>query len=114
MIQEKHLPSPHIDATTYFEACYGINHEDGEAKLIKIKIYGSQVDYVKTRPIHPSQQEIETGDGWSIFSYWLKPSYNFYQNLLWHREKLEVLEPECVREEMKKIVDEIIERYINN
>lgn len=111
MIQEKHLPSPHIDSTTYFEACYGINHEDGEAKLIKIKVYGSQVDYVKARPIHTSQQEIETGDGWSIFSYWLKPSYNFYQNLLWHREKLEVLEPVCVREEMKGIINNLIKIY---
>ena len=111
MIQEKHLPSTNIDAMTYFEACYGISHEDGEAKLIKIKVYGSQVDYVKARPIHPSQQEIETGNGWSIFSYWLKPSYNFYQNLLWHREKLEVLGPVCVREEMKKIVNCIIKSY---
>ena len=32
MIQEKHLPSPGIDAQTYFDACYGINHEDTEAK----------------------------------------------------------------------------------
>ena len=111
MIQEKHLPSPGIDAQTYFDACYGINHEDTEAKLIKIKVYGTQVDYVKARPIHSSQQEIETDDGWSIFSYWLKPSYNFYQNLLWHREKLEVLEPESVRGEMKEIVDNLVKRY---
>jgi len=111
LIQEKHYPSSDVDAITYFDACYGINHEDGEAKLIKIKIYGSQVDYVKARPIHTSQQEIETGDDWSIFSYWLKPSYNFYQNLLWHREKLEVLEPECVREEMKNMINNMIKRY---
>ena len=111
MIQEKHLPSPGIDAQTYFDACYGINHEDTEAKLIKIKVYGTQVDYVKARPIHSSQQEIEASDGWSIFSYWLKPSYNFYQNLLWHREKLEVLEPESVRGEMKEVVNEIIKKY---
>jgi predicted DNA-binding transcriptional regulator YafY len=69
------------------------------------------VDYVKARPIHTSQQEIETSDGWSIFSYWLKPSYNFYQNLLWHREKLEVLEPESVRGEMKEIINEMIIKY---
>ena len=111
MIQENHPPSPDIDAQTYFDACYGINHEDTEAKLIKIKVYGTQVDYVKARPIHTSQQEIETSDGWSIFSYWLKPSYNFYQNLLWHREKLEVLEPESVRGEMKEVINKINSIY---
>lgn len=111
LLQEKHSPSPNIKPQTYFEGCYGVNHVDGEPKLIKIKVYGSQVDYVKARPIHESQEEIEVGDGWSIFSYWLKPSYNFYQNLLWHREKVEVLEPKDVRNEIKSIASNIEKIY---
>ena len=79
--------------------------------LITLKVYGSQVDYVRAGPIHSSQEEVEQGNGWSVFSYWLKPSYNFYQALLWHREKVEVLGPEGVREEMKRVVDEISKIY---
>lgn len=93
LLQEKNLPSAHIDPQHYFEGSYGINHDESMPLLIKIKVYGSQVDYVKARPIHESQQEIENCNDWSIFSYWIKPNYNFYQNLLWHREKIEVLEP---------------------
>lgn len=111
LLQEKHLPSVHIDPLQYFEGSYGINHDESMPLLIKIKVYGSQVDYVKARPIHKSQQEIESCDDWSIFTYWIKPSYNFYQNLLWHREKIEVLEPICVREEMKEIVEKIRNQY---
>ena len=111
LLQEKHLPSAHIDPQHYFEGSYGINHDESMPLLIKIKVYGSQVDYVKARPIHESQQEIESCDDWSIFTYWIKPSYNFYQNLLWHREKIEVLEPLCVREEMKGIVEKIRNQY---
>lgn len=111
LIQEKTLPSPHINPLIYFEGCYGINHEDGRPQLIKIKVYGSQVDYIKARPIHESQEEIETDHDWSIFSYWLKPTYNFYQNLLWHREKVEVLEPKNVKEEIKKIISNILINY---
>lgn len=81
-------------------------------ELITIKVYGSQVDYIKARPIHSSQTEIEQGNGWSIFSYWLKPSYNFYQALLWQREKVEVIAPKSVREEIKKIVKEMSNFYI--
>ena len=69
------------------------------------------MDYVKARPIHASQQEIEQGEGWSIFSYWVRPSYNFYQALLWQREKVEVLEPVEVREEMNMIVEKILFHY---
>lgn len=111
LLQEKHLPSAHIDPQHYFEGSYGINHDESIPLLIKIKVYGSQVDYVKARPIHESQQEIESCKDWSIFTYWIKPNYNFYQNLLWHREKIEVLEPICVREEMKGIVEKIRNQY---
>ena len=80
-------------------------------ELIDEKAIRSQVDYVRARPIHSSQEEVEQGYGWSVFSYWLRPSYNFYQMLLWHREKVEVMEPEEVREEMKKIVNQISKQY---
>lgn len=79
--------------------------------LIKIKVYGNQVDYIKSKSIQESQEEIEMSDGWSIFNYWLRPSYNFYQALLWHREKLEVLEPECVRNEIKEIIYNLFINY---
>ena len=111
LVQENYTPSLHINPQTYFESCYGINHEDAKPMLIKIKVYGSQVDYIKSKPIHESQEEIEKGDGWSIFSYWLRPSYNFYQALLWHREKLEVLEPESVRNEIKEIIYNLFINY---
>lgn len=109
--EEKLIPSPDIHPQTYFEGCFGVNHENCPPVLVKLKVYGSQVDYVKARPIHASQQEIEQGEGWSIFSYWVRPSYNFYQALLWQREKVEVLEPVEVREEMKKIVENISKIY---
>ena len=88
-----------------------MNHEDCAPVLITLKVYGSQVDYVRARPIHASQEEVEQGDGWSVFSYWLKPSYNFYQALLWHREKVEVLGQEEVRGEMKRIIEKVKELY---
>lgn len=109
--EEKLIPSPDIHPQTYFEGCFGVNHENCPPVLVKLKVYGSHVDYVKARPIHASQQEIEQGEGWSIFSYWVRPSYNFYQALLWQREKVEVLEPVEVREEMKKIVENISKKY---
>lgn len=72
--EEKLIPSPDIHPQTYFEGCFGVNHENCPPVLVKLKVYGSQVDYVKARPIHESQQEVEQCDGWSIFSYWVRPS----------------------------------------
>ena len=112
-VTEEHAaPSPNIKPHTYFDACFGINHEVCPPQLIKLKVYGSQVEYVRARPIYESQQEIKTCEEYSVFSYWLRPSYNFYQMLLWHREKVEVLEPEEVRKEVKEIVEKMRNMYI--
>lgn len=112
-ITEEHaVPSSEIKSQTYFDACFGVNHEDCPPQLIRLKVYGSQVNYIKARPLHESQQEITVGDGWSIFSYWLKPSYNFYQSLIWHREKVEVLEPVMVRDEVKNIIEKMRNLYL--
>ena len=74
-------------------------------------MYGTQVEYIKALPIHESQKEIETNEEWSIFEYHLVPCFNFYQQLLWHSERLEVLEPVYVREEMKNVLQKMLEKY---
>ena len=66
---------------------------------------------MRALPIHESQEEVETTEEWSIFEYRIVPCYNFYQQLLWHREKLEVLEPQSVKEEMKDIIESMFKLY---
>lgn len=105
-------PSKKITPEKYFDGSFGINHSDGQKpEKIRIKVYGSQVSYVRTLPIHESQKEIETTEEWSIFEYRIAPCFNLYQELLWHREKIEVLEPLYVREEVKKIVEALNSIY---
>ena len=112
LTEEKMLPSKNITAEEYFEGCFGVNHSDDQKpERILIKVYSTQVEYIKALPLHESQKEIEATDEWSIFEYRLVPCYNFYQQLLWHREKLEVLEPQNVRDEIKKSIQEMLEHY---
>ena len=112
LTEEKMLPSKNITAEEYFEGCFGVNHsDDQEPDRILIKVYSTQVEYIKALPLHESQKEIEATDEWSIFEYRLVPCYNFYQQLLWHREKLEVLEPQNVRDEIKNSIKKMLEHY---
>ncbi len=105
-------PSKKITPEKYFDGSFGINHSDSQKpEKIRIKVYGSQVSYIKTLPIHESQKEVKTTEEWSIFEYRLVPCFNLYQELLWHREKIEVLEPLYVREEIKKIVEALHSMY---
>ena len=112
LTEEKMLPTNQVTVEEYFDGCFGINHSDDQKpEIIRIKVYGAQVEYVRALPIHESQKEVETTSDWSIFEYRLVPCYNFYQQLLWHREKLEVIEPLTVREELKIALQRMLERY---
>ncbi len=112
LTKEKMLPSNKITAEEYFEGSFGVNHSDEQKpEKIRIKVYDTQVEYVRRLPIHESQEEVETNREWSIFEYRLVPCYNFYQQLLWHREKLEVLEPQYVRDEIKAAIKKMLEHY---
>ena len=112
LTDEKMLPSNKITAEEYFDGSFGVNHSDDQKpEKIRIKVYGAQVEYVRALPIHESQKEVETTPNWSVFEYRLVPCFNFYQQLLWHRERLEVLEPLHVRDEIKKTIQKMLEYY---
>ena len=112
LTDKKMIPSLKITAEEYFDGSFGVNHSDEQKpEVIRIKVYSAQVEYVRYLPIHESQREIEITEEWSIFEYRLVPCFNFYQQLLWHRERLEVLEPLYVREEMKSIVEDLFNKY---
>ena len=112
LTEKQMLPHSDITVQEYFDGSFGVNHTDDQVpETVRIKVYGTQVDYVRALPIHESQHELETTDDWAIFEYRVVPCYNFYQQLLWHRERLEVLAPAHVREEMKDIVKKISEWY---
>lgn len=112
LTQETMLPSSNISVHEYFKDSFGVNHSDeGKAETIRIKVYGTQVEYVRALPIHESQVEVETNDEWSIFEYRVIPCYNFYQQLLWHRERLEVISPESVRNEIISMLNTLLQLY---
>ena len=112
LTKEKMLPTHKITAEEYFDGSFGVNHSDDQKpEVIRIMVYGAQVEYIRYLPIHESQNEVEITDEWSIFEYRLVPCFNFYQQLLWHRERLEVLEPLHVREEMKKTIESLFALY---
>lgn len=105
-------PKNSIDPNVYFAGSFGVNHNIGiQPEEIRIKFYDAQIDYVKAKPLHSSQKEIAVGDGWAIFSYNLSLCFNFYQQVLWHREKAEIVYPEKAREEMRAIISTIAEKY---
>ena len=96
----------------YYRDSFGIIIDDIiVAQRIRLKVMNNQAYYFRSLPLHPSQKEIETLSEYSIFEYWLKPTYDFEQEILSHREDVEVLEPAQLRETIKESILKMAKIY---
>ena len=59
--------------------------------------------YLRTLPLHPSQEEVERAEDYSIFTYFVRPTFDFVQELLALGESAEVLSPKTLRKEISRI-----------
>jgi hypothetical protein len=100
------------DAQEFFNGCFGIIADQRtDIQTIKLKVNASQANYIRDLELHESQTEIERNDEYSIFTYQLRPSYDFIQELLWNGADMEVLEPLSLRQEIANIVEQMHKKY---
>lgn len=112
-LDTKFIVPKDFDGNDYFEDCFGIIADDDvSVEIIRIKVYGMHVQYVRALPFHHSQVEIETNNEYSIFELKMKPTFDFKQELLSRGADIEVLSPLFFREEMLEAADLILRRYL--
>ena len=83
----------------FFEGCFGVCRSL-DVEVVKLKVSALQANYIRDLKLHDTQEEVERNDNYSIFTYCIRPEYDFQQELLRHGEDVEVLEPQWLREEI--------------
>lgn len=95
-----------------FDGCIGVMPgDDCDMEKVKIKVCASQANYLRDLPLHKSQKETKQTDEYSIFELYLRPTFDFQQELLWNGEYLEVLEPCWLRKEIAQKVKSMWNKY---
>lgn len=100
-----------FDAEDFFSRYFGVIITDRKPTEIKLKVDEDQVNYFKSLPLHKSQEHIGTGPGYSVFRYFLVPTFDFRQEILSHGPAVEVLEPEDLRDEVKADILQMYKNY---
>ena len=96
---EKYKIPKDFDAERYFKNTYGVSFADDQPEEVKVKISAYQANFLRSLPIHASQEEIECNDEFSIFRYFVVPTFEFMQELRKYGSELEVLSPQSLRDE---------------
>ena len=101
-----------FSAEDFFAASYGIIvDETMEAESVELKVHVSHVGYMRSLPLHRSQQETKQAAEYSIFQLRLAPTFDFEQKILSMGEYVEVLSPEWFRKRIVNRVNKMKEQY---
>ena len=96
----------------FFKDCYGvICGTDIKPQSIVLRAYQPYANYLRTLPIHHSQKEIRNTADYADFEFYLRPTFDFRQELLSQGNEVEVLEPAGFRQEMKDVMEKMLEHY---
>lgn len=86
-----------------FEDIVGVSLMFGNTRVhIIIRAYRPTADYIKTKPIHHSQQILDITDDHIDFSLDLIPNYEFETLMLTYADNCEILEPSTLREKISE------------
>ena len=101
-----------FSADGYFGSIYGVRvYSDMNPEKVLLKVSPMQAKYFRSLPLHRSQEEVETHEDYSLFSYFLTTDYDFKQDILSFGKEVEVLEPLNLRKEISSIMTELLDKY---
>lgn len=114
-ITSEHFTLPkEFSAAGYFGNIYGVRvYPDMKPEKVLLKVSPMQARYFRSLPLHRSQEEIETHEDYSVFSYFLTTDYDFKQDILSFGKEVEVLEPKELRNNIIKIFESLTLKYNN-
>ena len=104
-----------FDAKKYYENVVGIYvNPELPIENVKIRAYGIQAEYLLSTPLHRTQSLKKYSRGeFAEFTYRLCVTPDLISQLLAMGDRVEVLEPEGLREKMKEEARKLFGRYDN-
>ena len=110
--EEKYEYDRDFDPAGWFHDCYGIVRDPQvPVERVVIRAFGKEVFYLRDLPLHHSQKEIATTDGYSDFELMLRPTEDFISPLLARGSAIQVLEPQHLAEDIKALHQASVDLY---
>ena len=83
-----------------FATSFGIYLPEGKARTITFRASEKEARFLRDLPLHKSQEELETKDGYVTFSIFVCPDKNMIMEFCRYGSRIEVLSPDDIRKEI--------------
>ncbi len=105
-----------FDADAYFRESFGIVKEDKvKSCIIVIRAYGNHANYMRTLPMHQSQEEVGSGTDeygeYADFKYYMAPTYDLVMHIAGLGCMARVLQPQSLVETMCEWIQNTAKMY---
>lgn len=95
----------------FFSDCFGIIKDATQKQHIVLRANAFQAKFLKTLPLHESQRIVSEDDNFTIFSYDLRPTFDFKQKVLSYMGNVEIIEPQSFRYEIIEAIETMRNLY---
>lgn len=104
-----------FSAVEFYSNYFGIvTDNDVKPERIVLRAYRTHQFYMRTLPLHHSQQVLKEADEYTDFELYISPTYDFIMRLLHYGALIEVIEPLSLRKAMKGWITDMKELYEND
>ena len=101
-----------FDAEDYFSDCYGVvRMEEMPVGRIVLRAYGDENLYMRDLPVHHSQMEIGSGDGYTDYECYLRPTLDFCGYILSRGSRLQVIKPQSLIDKIHQMLADALRNY---
>ena len=108
----KYVYSSDFSPAEFFAPYFGIIALTGEKpETIRLRVFDELKGYLKSLPLHHSQRIVEEADNHMDITVKVAPTFDFVQEILSHREQMEVIAPVSLRIELLDLIMKMRNRY---
>lgn len=99
----------------HFKNAFGVmNLTEQNPQKIALKCSRHQGEYIRSFPLHQSQKETKETPEEIFFEFFLHPTYDFLQEILSFGKEVQVLEPKVLVDDIRKHLQESLNRYLES
>lgn len=96
----------------YFKFSFGITVPEEDPIKVILLFSQNQGNYIKTLPIHDTQEIISDNQKGLKISVFVKPSYEFYSKILSYGEDVQIIEPESIADTLRRRIESTLKLYL--
>ena len=100
-----------FNADAFLHNYYGVMVGTMPAESVLLHVTPFRANYLRSLPLHHSQNETERTDDYSVFEYWIAPTADFIQELRSFLPEITVLKPLWLRDKFIEEAKQVLKNY---